>query len=1119
MLNLEPSYLRYVHDQLATGTLSPENAAALPEGLIGLYEQEFSQNISVNKRQGLLNHLATWALFKGPVSAAMASKILNVSEGEVKDLIDRYSSWFNSPESGKYQLYHERLRVFILQKLNDNEIHALNEQIITYLESAVNQADDSENEKYALQFLHNHLALESMLGVDYERLHNYVNQESLWERQIKVSKGYEWSQNAVQQGIKEGTRRKHEMNTIRSTVNSVKLMTQEQNSAEAIIELLNEGDYHSALKRAESWEGDRQFKLYLLFIHELTIGTSKEANFRKEACKAVLEAIDQTPEDHSILDWTKFYPELAIYKYYEQLLKMELDGMVIWKRGSFFLAPIIYQADIPLVLYLLPLWRSNSVKQNKRLRCEDELATLKLFVGKGYHDEALNILSTISIPLYKNKGITFLFSTLKQSNGLDTIIFLLDDVQDDFILSKLYAALVEYYYWANEDDKVITFLNLFLNVRSSLTDYYERSVVAFKICRLFLTSDERIDVESLFNEVLIESEFIEYTKGKFEVMFEVLELILVKRLVSSVKGNVERCFKVASAISSDLDRASSYLKLSRLLFENDLRHYSSLSLFRALDSASKEMTLLEKKVCLFIEVFKEQLHQNRFEAAKITLKSIQILISEMSNVPYISKNEKARVNLLLMEVLVNNEFHTEAELVQKALVPLNTVSEFYEYQLRNNQLVLFRTNMLASLGYDSLLRFNESKDELYSSVSLQLAISAEISRAQKMILELSLTEARVDAYVNILPILIEGKMLSEFSYFYQMSLVAISDLKYSNVKCEWFIRVIDICFQIIDNQELNRILYKCVDCSRDIYSNINRLEIYLEIYEFSRRLNEEEISKSIIGEILLQLNEKALGWIRSKGYSRLFKIETQHGSELKANEFFIESLRIAKSLDTIRDKSRSFEYLVKVLPDDNNNDEVFNYALDSAENLSSRWRISSLLNLYNQCKRRRAEIWAERTLNSAIKAAKGCPESQKEKAFFEIIETLIDWNDNLLAMRLIEYISSNSLKLRIYSRLIHCNEYTSVLNVLESVNKSFDVRNLLNSYSRLISSSLDKAIDIRPFLQNHADFTKGLKDILFYQAKIACFFEEDRNEEKLDILSEVLDIEDWRRISASFSNN
>jgi len=354
MPNLEPSYLRYVHDQLASSVISPENAAGLPNGFIGLYEKEFQQKISINERQNLLRYLATWALFKGPVSAKLASNILKVSEEEVKDFIDRYSSWFNSPESGIYQLYHERLRVYLLQKLNDKEIHTLNEQIISYLEKALNRGDGSEDEKYALQFLHNHMALESMLGIDYERLHNYVNQESLWERQIKISKSYEWSQNAVQHGIKEGARRSHEMNTIRSTVNSVKLMTQEQNSAEAIIELLNEGDYHSALKRAESWEGDRQFKLYLLFIHELTIGTSKEADFRKVACKSVLEAIDQTPEDHSVLDWTKFYPELAIYKYYEQLLKMNLDGMVIWRRGDFSILNLIDYCDVDLEL-LMPL--------------------------------------------------------------------------------------------------------------------------------------------------------------------------------------------------------------------------------------------------------------------------------------------------------------------------------------------------------------------------------------------------------------------------------------------------------------------------------------------------------------------------------------------------------------------------------------------------------------------------------------------------------------------------------------------------------------------------------------------------------------------------------------------
>ena len=86
--------------------------------------------------------------------------------------------------------------------------------------------------------------------------------------------------------------------------------------------------------------------MYLLFIHELTIGTSKDADFRKEVCKAVLEAIEKTPEDHSVLDWANFYPEIAIYKYHEELLKMQLDGMTIWRRGTYTLQDLIGKEDV-----------------------------------------------------------------------------------------------------------------------------------------------------------------------------------------------------------------------------------------------------------------------------------------------------------------------------------------------------------------------------------------------------------------------------------------------------------------------------------------------------------------------------------------------------------------------------------------------------------------------------------------------------------------------------------------------------------------------------------------------------------------------------------------------------
>ena len=57
------------------------------------------------------------------------------------------------------------------------------------------------------------------------------------------------------------------MNTLTSTVNSVKLMQEEQNSAQQILDLLNDGDYQTALERALSFDGENRFIIYLLMIY------------------------------------------------------------------------------------------------------------------------------------------------------------------------------------------------------------------------------------------------------------------------------------------------------------------------------------------------------------------------------------------------------------------------------------------------------------------------------------------------------------------------------------------------------------------------------------------------------------------------------------------------------------------------------------------------------------------------------------------------------------------------------------------------------------------------------------------------------------------------------------
>lgn len=114
MNKLEPTYLRYVIDNLVKGAISAENAAALPIGFIEVYEKELIQFERLREREILFDHLLVWALLKESVSTSLVARILMVEEGSVKSMIEQLSSWFNSTGNGKYQLYHERIRIFIL---------------------------------------------------------------------------------------------------------------------------------------------------------------------------------------------------------------------------------------------------------------------------------------------------------------------------------------------------------------------------------------------------------------------------------------------------------------------------------------------------------------------------------------------------------------------------------------------------------------------------------------------------------------------------------------------------------------------------------------------------------------------------------------------------------------------------------------------------------------------------------------------------------------------------------------------------------------------------------------------------------------------------------------------
>ena len=185
MPHLEPTYLRYIYDGLLKGSIHPENAAELPEGLIGLYEEAFDERTSVVERQKLLKRFAIWALLKKEVSAAFIAEVLGDSEDEIQDFISTYSAWFNSPESGKYQLYHERLKVYLLQKLSEDSVKLILSNLIKCL-TKNNQSVEISN--YAKEWKGLYFLLNGEIKSGFDFLHENMNDQNQnwWENTFEL---------------------------------------------------------------------------------------------------------------------------------------------------------------------------------------------------------------------------------------------------------------------------------------------------------------------------------------------------------------------------------------------------------------------------------------------------------------------------------------------------------------------------------------------------------------------------------------------------------------------------------------------------------------------------------------------------------------------------------------------------------------------------------------------------------------------------------------------------------------------------------------------------------------------------------------------------------------------
>ena len=1065
MPKLEPTYLRYVYDGLKKGSLNAENAAALPQGFIGLYEQEFTQKTPANEREKVLNQLALWALFKGPVSANLAADVLQIEEGQIKDLIDLYSSWFNSPESGKYQLYHERLRVYLLQKLKADEVQAINEKLISFLEDVIKQAKEEEAEYYALKHLHQHMALESQLGNHYERLHSYVNQESLWRRQIQLSKSYAWSQNAVQQGIKEGARRQHEMNTIRSTVNSVKLMTQEQNSAEDILNLLNEGDYITALKRAESWEGERQFKLYLLMLHELTIGASKEAESRKEACKAILEAIGQTPEDHSVLNWVVFYPEFAVYKYDVELQKMEMDGMVIWKRANYILESILQQKEINLSL----IKKLADLIPNKSDKSVAYLAISKAFIERGQKEEALKVV---------------------------------DEIEHLWDKCAAYCTISGFLMEQGEKEEAKKVIKKAPIVADKITFPYRRSYAYSSISTVLLRQGETKEASKALKEAHIVIDKITSPSSRCEAYVAVYKVLMEQGEKVEAKKAMKEALKIASQIEGDWGKAKAYSKILKVLAELG--------------------NIIEgKKIAGKIEHSK-----GRAQACILLVKPLveQGNISEVFQIASGIKHprEKSKAYTEIAKVLmkqakkdlaskaINNALQVAEGIPSASLVgAISLKSVVYgeiakmlheQGQKKDAQKALKQSLNIASEISDNLY------DDKYRAIAKNLLKQGNKRESLKMVKKIGHTRLSSIVHSEIAMILFEQKNKEEAKRVMNEALQIASEIKDPKFKFIEYSKIAKMLFEQDNKEEAKKVMYEVFIIASQIttvdqksYCNRNFAKL---LFEQGNKVDAQKVMNIalIISSEITHPNTKSIA------LSEIAKIYLEHGYE---EEAFNTSSKIKGPW------GRSFAYseMAQVFFKQGNVSEAFQIASQIEHPREQTIAYSEIAKLnFGQCNK----IEAKKNIKDALTIALNISHAKdKSKAYSAISKLLMEQGEKKESFQLAEQIMMGSERNECY------NELAKMIPVKEAIAsvKKHELGNNESSFvlgiSRKFNDIYETTGDEYSYLYTFSQYTNYLQNILFHKAIMACFFEKERNEVKLDMLSEVLDIKEWKRISTS----
>lgn len=138
-------YARYVLDEIAQGTRSPDEVGRLPDGLAGYYEEQISRWRESANWDGVGEPvLATLAATQGPADPDVLAHIAGVDQRPARRWLDRAFRPFLSREGGRYSIRHQSLRD-LFETGSDDELDAgLRQELNEAIERAHGRLVDTQ---------------------------------------------------------------------------------------------------------------------------------------------------------------------------------------------------------------------------------------------------------------------------------------------------------------------------------------------------------------------------------------------------------------------------------------------------------------------------------------------------------------------------------------------------------------------------------------------------------------------------------------------------------------------------------------------------------------------------------------------------------------------------------------------------------------------------------------------------------------------------------------------------------------------------------------------------------------------------------------------------------------